>query len=214
MKNHKSHIKKHGWIETNELYTDCDILNFAKLFGCLRENSNGNMIKEIIPKKKKSGITGTLSNRFGFDVFPFHTDTAFWSKPARYILLNSVNETNCPTLLLKFEEVWSKLNSSQRKVANSAIYLVKTNNLQYYTSLIFNQRQRNIKYDPSCMIPVNNEAKEFKKILTEILNDSQIIEVNWTKGKTIVIDNWKMLHARAKISKNNSNRILKRVYIS
>ena len=48
-------------------------------------------IRDIRPESKDSAKTNTLSSRYGTDAFPFHTDTAHWERPARYLALYCID---------------------------------------------------------------------------------------------------------------------------
>src|SRR5258708_33000235 len=64
-------------------------------------------VRDIRPQPVHSAKQNTLSSRYGTDAFPFHTDTAHWDQPARYLVLYCVNpgEGNRATLL-QDSRVW------------------------------------------------------------------------------------------------------------
>src|ERR1700720_1820892 len=51
---------------------------------------NPSPIREIQPQTLEDATPNTLSSRFGLGQFPFHTDTAHWKIPARYLVLYCV----------------------------------------------------------------------------------------------------------------------------
>lgn len=96
--------------------------------------------------------------------------------------------------------------------AERAIFKVHTIHNQFYTSLLFREENvLGIKYDSTCMKPVNNSAKKFVQIMNEIAIDT--FKVDWNGTTTVIIDNWKMLHGRGNANANES-RELKRIYIN
>lgn len=58
-------------------------------------------VRDIRPQPISLAKTNTLSSRYGTEAFPFHTDTAHWDQPARFLALYCVNPGagKRPTLL-------------------------------------------------------------------------------------------------------------------
>ena len=46
-----------------------------------------------------------MSAQFGMGEFPLHTDTAFWTIPARFLILRVSGDTRRPTTLLSFRKL-------------------------------------------------------------------------------------------------------------
>ncbi|MCM4153536.1 hypothetical protein DHD05_18230 [Arenibacter sp. N53] len=207
-------LKNKGWTEFGCGSTDIELITIASEIGNLLKHPNGQIVYTLKPKLESEALKGTFSNIHGYGDFPFHTDTAFYKKPARYILMHSVRPSICDTTVLSKIALWDLLTYSDKKNAERAIYLVNTNREKYYTSLIFRDNKiEGIKYDPSCMLPFNKFAKDFDLTFKEILTETSPNCIKWTENKTLIIDNWKCLHGRKSVEKD-CNRELKRIYIN
>jgi len=206
-------INKQGWIELKNITSDEELITLAQSIGQIIKHPNGELIGSLKPKSGKDSIKGTFSNQYGYNSFPLHTDTAFWGKPARYILLSSKEISNCSTLIVSSSDIWENISDDDMKFAKQAIYLIKTIHGQFYSSLIFRENNiEGLRYDSTCMRPFNQSGKKIQESLELILSNIQPKKIDWTGNKTIIIDNWKILHGRTPII-NNKNRELKRIYI-
>jgi hypothetical protein len=211
---HYISLKEIGYTEFTSDSTDSELISMASNIGEIIKHPNGQSVFTLKAKLENDAIKGTFSGKHGLNNFPLHTDTAFYKKPARYILMHSVNPSNCDTTLLLKNSFWDLMTKSDKIKAERAIYLVKTNQEKFYTSFIFrNNNEEGFKYDPSCMSPVNKYAKEFDQIFNEILLKIPLTNIKWSGNKTIVIDNWNILHGR-KSAQNDIKRELKRIYIN
>ena len=207
-------LKEKGWAEFNSGSTDSELVSIASDIGNILNHPNGQMVFTLKPKLENDAIKGTFSGRHGLNNFPLHTDTAFYKKPVRYILMHSINPSNCDTTLLLKNSFWDLMTKSEKINAERAIYLVKTNREKFYTSFIFRENnEEGFKYDPSCMSPVNKYAKEFDQVFNKILLEIPLINIKWSGNKTIIIDNWNTLHGRKSVQ-NDIKRELKRIYIN
>lgn len=206
-------LEEKGWIEIDEELSDNELLGLAKSIGVILPHPNGKNIDTIIPKKPEQSINNSLSYRFGYDSFPLHSDTAFWTKPARYILLTSENVSKTATTIITFNQIIEKFTEEDFINLEQAVYLVKIPNKTFYTKL--KQRFDNeycFRYDTSTMKPSNDCAKKIEGRLNEIFQSLKLIKINWVPNKIIILDNWKTLHGRESIQED-LNRKLKRIYI-
>jgi alpha-ketoglutarate-dependent taurine dioxygenase len=207
-----SDLRTNGWIEIDNISSDIDLVNISKEIGKIIPQQNGELIYKLTPSNGKSSVKGTFSNRYGFNSFPLHTDTAFWTVPVRYILLSSLYRSDCNTVLTSASSILNLLELKDRENAQRAIFKIKTTQSQFYSSLIFNERNdTGIKYDSACMFPANNFAKSFVQKLSE--SRIPVNEIKWKGNNAIIIDNWKMLHGRG-AALIDEKRELKRIYIN
>lgn len=208
----KQRLDKNGWVVFDNPNEDEVLLKISKKFGQIIMHPNGKLIDYLTPKEKTEAIKNTFSHKYGFEKFPFHTDTAFWNIPARYVLMSSKDIGLTETLVLTLESV-SQLNTEEISILDKSIFLVKTNQSNFYCSLISRQNGNQIlRYDPNSMKAINSYAKKAIMIIENIVENSQIHRINWNKPKILIIDNWKTLHTRSSII--DKERILKRIYIS
>lgn len=207
-------LKEKGWTEFKSGSSDNELISIASKIGKVLNHPNGQSVFTLKPKAKNERGTGTFSDKHGFGNFPFHTDTAFLKKPARFILMHSSEPSDCCTTIISKKDFWDLLEEKDKLNAERSVYLVKTHKERFYTSFVFRENNiEGIKYDPACMYPFNASAKEFDQTFQEILKVIQPKNVLWNGNKTVLIDNWKSLHGRSS-AKNDTKRKLKRIYIN
>jgi hypothetical protein len=69
-----------------------------------------------------------------------------------------------------------------------------------------------IRFDPVCMKPAY-DSDAFKKLMSIFEKCNKTI-INWDLNKTVIINNWKFLHARPPVEKyETNNRTLQRAMI-
>lgn len=203
-----------GWTEFKSGSSDSELISIASEIGNILKHPNGQDVFLLKPKSENESLLGTFSNKHGLMDFPLHTDTAFYKNPARFILMHSVHSSTCDTTIIRKSDFWDLLTDMDKKKAERAIYLVKTNKERFYTSFIFKENNEyGIKYDPTCMLPFNKFAKDFDEIFQGIISGIEPMRIKWTEGKTLIIDNWKTLHGR-KSAVKDTTRVLKRIYIN
>ena len=202
-----------GWLELRNVSSDKDLMEISKSIGQILPHPNGRIIDLIQPKSGENTIVGTFSNRFGFERFPLHTDTAFWTTPARYVLLGSAHQSACPTMLMSAKAIWNILGKDAVNCAQRAVFKVKTINHRFFASLLFKEDNAvGIKYDPTCMFPANAFALSFQKHIAEVEECLPKDEFVWNGSNALLIDNWNVLHGRGP-AVENEKRLLKRIYL-
>jgi alpha-ketoglutarate-dependent taurine dioxygenase len=210
---HLDKLEKNGWVEFENISTERDLFEVANKFGKIVCHPNGELIGILKPNDGVKAIKGTFSNIHGFSVFPLHTDTAFWIKPVRYLLLSSIYSSSCSTFFISLETILNHFSNTELEQFKRAIFKVKTIHEQYYSTLFFNHNGiTGIKYDPSCMFPVNSNAKRFIGKLEQVMINIPIEKIKWTGNNAVIIDNWKMLNGR-EAALRSEKRELRRIYI-
>jgi alpha-ketoglutarate-dependent taurine dioxygenase len=211
--NYKRELEEKGWVEIDTKLSDDGLLSLAETFGKILPHPNGKNIDIIIPKKSEQAIQHSFSYRFGFNSFPLHSDTSFWTIPARYILLTCENTSKTATTIITFKQVLEKLNKEDLIDLEQAIYLVKIKNKTFFSKL--KQQFGNqicYRYDSSTMKPLNKHAKKIEERLNEVFESLNVTKINWNSNKIIILDNWQTLHGREPI-REDLDRKLKKIYI-
>lgn len=210
----KSDLDTNGWTIFDGKNTDDEILIFSRVFGTIIPDDNGNAIQHLKPKQANSGIKNSFSFNFGYSAFPFHTDTAYWPSPSRYILLSSEKKSNCNTFLFDFNKILEKLSSQDLLTFKRSVFLQNIYSMNKLCSLIINDNgQFGIRFDPNIMSPYNKSAKISCEIIKKALNEYTPIQIEWTGKNILIVDNWRFLHSRGD-STNEPDRILKRIYLN
>jgi hypothetical protein len=210
----KEKIDKDGWIEIKGFNSNDELINVANQIGSIISHPDGNEINILNPKNSSESIKGTFSDKYEFNKFPLHTDTAFWAKPARYILMKSESFSDCDSLIIRTSDILNLMSNEDLINARKSIFLIKTINHRHYSSVLFKENGiEGFRYDPLCMNPINESAKKTKQRINEILNRIIPVNIKWNGENTIIIDNWKTLHGRSAI-KLIKERKISRIYIN
>lgn len=203
-----------GFREFQEVDTKCGLLKIATTIGEVIAHPNGDKVACVRPSTGEHSVKGTFSNRHGLSEFPLHTDTAFWSIPARYVVMGMIKKSDCLTSLVEWEEIFSGLTLKSKQYASTATYMIDNIEGKKYCSLLFNHKgTKGFRFDPSCMKPVNNAAKYFHSEFCEALHSAEKKMISWSGRKAVIIDNWKYLHGRNSVLRTDKERELFRVYV-
>jgi hypothetical protein len=112
-----------------------------------------------------------------------------------------------PTLLL--DRLGVKLSREELQLARSAVFHVRNGRGSFYASIV-GLDPRFIRYDPGCMHPVSPEALEALALFSNERVAPQSISFHWQPGDLLIIDNWRMLHARGHLTGASIERVLLR----
>lgn len=169
------------------------------------------LIHDLMPTTQEDAHPRSLSAIYGLDGFPFHLDDATRLTPCRYVLLSCVAAANesPPTLLLDWTTLFT---STELARLASAIVLVRNGRASFYTPLL-DPRRRFLRYDPGCIRPASHGAVEAMSLVSERISVSDHTSHRWSQGEILLIDNWRLLHARPAVHTSGSRR-LKRIMVT
>lgn len=187
----------------------------AASFGEPLSFGDGGPAHELTPSAKDTSTPNTYSGLYGLDDFPFHTDMAHWRLPPRYLMLRCV---------VGFKEVPTKLIDGIEVARDVGLHLLaraivrprrpiqrKLPLLRIYQPI---GEDAILRWDEVFIQPASKAGEEgsaqFRQALH--LRKCQPIALA-TSGDTLVIDNWRMLHARAPVPAGCEGRRLGRVYL-
>lgn len=205
---------KDGWAEIDGIPSPERVLSLAEENGIITPHPNGEKYNVIKPSDGVASIKGTFSSTYGFEEFPLHTDTAFWPKPARYIVMAIFREDKNATFIINTERIVSGLSRRAKSAAKTAIYKVKIPSGVHFTSFILKESgTRGYRFDPCCMSPANESAKLFHAEFKEALGEVEPFKVSWSGNNALVVDNWKTMHGRSAIMCASGSRELLRIYV-
>lgn len=193
-------------------YKDSDLIGIASGFGKVVPGARNELVQYLPARDKGNGPVGSFSYTVGYGSFPWHTDTAYWDIPARYLLLASETDSPCATLYQSFEALRDKIPDFDY-LLNRAVFLLDVPGQKRYLSPIFKcGSETGYRLDFHIYRPANSEAENLMKDTIREL-DSHFHRHIWTGHSAVIIDNWRMIHAREEAS-NDKNRVLKRIYIN
>lgn len=191
---------------------DSDLLEIASGFGIVVPGARKEFVQYLLARDKGNGPVGSFSYTVGYGSFPWHTDTAYWDTPARYLLLASEEESPCATQYQDFGKL-RDLVPDFDYLMSRAVFLLDVPGQKRYLSPIFKcGNKTGYRLDFHVYRPANREAETLMVTSFRELESSFHRHV-WTGHSAVIIDNWRMIHAREDAN-NDKNRVLKRIYIN
>jgi hypothetical protein len=207
-------LKQYGYCE---LFTDYnEFLTIGGRLGTIIPSRvNGPLVDQLVPKKKEEAHPNSLSRQFGLMELPFHNDGAYFYIPPHYIVLRYVDGIMepTPTMIIPILECLQEKDIENLK---SDIWIVKGRTFNFYSSILNNAAtvdDRMIRFDVGCMKPAYKDSC-VRDIINGLAYSDNLIHINWRKGLTLILDNWKILHARPAVREEESNfRTIQRMII-
>lgn len=194
--------------------SEVDLIDIVQQLGSIRVDPRSpEPVRDIQPQVAHSANKNTLSSRYGTNAFPFHTDTAHWDQPARYLVLYCVDPGEGKrSTLLQDSRSW-QLNDNEWELACRALW--KTAHVRPRLCMLAScsEGRLTIRYDMDCMRPMTTEARELGALIELQIKQGDQTQINWEPECLLVIDNRRMVHARGKANRVDENRMLKRILI-
>ena len=172
------------------------------------------LVQRLEPRD--SGPPNTYSGLFGLGAFPLHTDLAHWLIPPRYLLLRcGKGYADVPTLLLDGTEIVREMDADALGRAIVRPRRRQSGELRLLRLWSTPMRATGcLRWDQVFLQPASVEGRRAFDSLRdrlEIATPTQIVMIE--PGEAIIIDNWRMLHARPAIPAGRRDRYLERVYL-
>lgn len=213
----KQLVEIHGYAFIESLHPGETTKTVAQRLGmlcCLRTGESP--IQVLKPTNCANAKLNTYSGMFGLDDFPFHTDMAHWFVPPKYIILRCM--TGSPlvnTPLLDGYQIVSSVGEAlmaravvqPRRAVNG-----KISHMRIYEPS--RDTRRFLRWDSNFIRPSSPNSKICMDAFeTSIRHSKAANTCLWRTGDTLVIDNWRMLHARTYVPPDAQNRLIERAYL-
>jgi len=176
------------------------------------------LVQELVPYAPSESTPNTYSGSFGLHAFPLHTDLAHWASPPRYLMLRcEVGDPAVRTWIIDSGSLCATLRGSAlgrclarpRRPINGGFQLLPI--LQE----VAGSTQALIRWDSIYLTPANAYAQtvfgEIESCLSRVRPTTTIL---LSRGDTLVLDNWRVLHGRSAVQNARSPRRIHRVYLS
>lgn len=193
--------------------SDADLIEVAQALGRVEvEARDPRPVREVSPSTEAGARPNTLSSRYGFGAFPFHTDTAYWRAPASILLLYCVAPgEGARRTLVSDVRSWG-LSAKEEATLRRAVWRVDRKREAFLTRLaVRTQAGLALRYDVHCMKPIGSGTAA--AALIEERAPAHAVAIEWAAGDLLVIDNRRALHARTVATQSDPERTLKRVLV-
>lgn len=168
-------------------------------------------VARLRPKEKSDSRPNTLSNRYSLASFPFHSDTAHWTIPCRYVVLACLTPGGGNRATMLFDSHLLELAPEARSLLQSSVFRI-VNGKNSFFSTILERNRPFIRHDPGCMRPAIPTAQKAVALMDRLISNSTVSRITWIPGRIVVFDNWRVLHARGEANASDNDRVLLRAY--
>lgn len=161
-------------------------------------------IVSLKPVDRDEARPNSLSSRYGKAAQPLHTDGAHLPEPPDFVLLLAEKTSEVPTLLWRCEIIHYQLPSYTDLL--HGVFLVRNGSDSFFRTAASGL---NLRYDPGCMAPCDERSRSAVRFFAAVTDSA--VEHHWdAPGKVLLIDNRRVLHARA-AAEDEPDREIKRV---
>jgi hypothetical protein len=209
-------LAKRGWSTHTPVSLDADsvVRELSRIGNILGARVAGRAaaLEEVIePQAPGDAHPRSLSAQFGLGTLPFHVELSHRPRPCRYLLLGCLapGSPSAATTLLDWRTLG--LSSDELYLLESAPILVRTGRRSFYSTLLPPDRAF-LRYDPGCLEAVDERGRAVLDLVQRRLGAGVLGIHQWRRGDILIIDNWRVLHGRAR-SDQGSGRRLARILI-
>lgn len=170
---------------------------------------------EIVrPQSKSEAPPLSLSVRTGYCRQPLHTDQAHFARPARFILLECVEEGNKPCATDILVPDIKRLELEAPNVLIHPGWIARRGpNRRFYCQILTRHKDGTLgfRFDPGCMTNqfVDQSLALAKRVLESGAAKHSVV---LNTGDWLVVDNWLALHGRSNGAYFAKSRRLRRTY--
>lgn len=213
--NVRQEVEERGYVLLKTYCANASGEEVASALGKVLTLGEGSPVHQLRPTPKDKTTPNTYSGIYGLDDFPFHTDMAHWRHPPRFIMLRCVvGFEQVPTLLADGVEIVREVDVNV--LARALVQPRRPVKGRLPLLRIFQPSEGFgiIRWDDKFFRPASRAGEHgvesFRAALGTVSRHSiALVE----RGDTIVIDNWRMLHARSPVPPTCEGRILERAYL-
>jgi alpha-ketoglutarate-dependent taurine dioxygenase len=171
------------------------------------------LIRDLRPVGTLSAPRHSLAGRYGLGPFPFHTETAYWRRPARFLMLYCVNPGSgdrgtflCDSREAFLPEELGRMTKDLWVVSRIRKPFLATTAENTIAGTLF-------RYDAECMRPAHPRPSDMQEKISSRLADARHVPVEWTQRRLLVVDNHRMLHGRGPSLSADVDRHLLRILV-
>ena len=173
-------------------------------------------IQTLKPRRRINSSGNRYSGTYGLDEFPLHTDLAHWVCPPRYLMLRCLKGSHAVvTRLLSNSVLAAMLTPDGLHRALARPRRPGRNGVLCLLPLMFCvEGISGFRWDPLFLVPMNRAANRVAEFMsTSSCYHSKSVVLS-KPGDTLIVDNWRCLHGRSKVSVVDLDRQIERIYLS
>lgn len=161
------------------------------------------------PTRASDAIKNSMSACFGLGEQPFHTDCATWPVPPRMILFEFLTDSAVSTKVLSFSQ--TEKNLRELRSLGEQVWLYQAPNFKGLYGSVFQTEgeQFKFRFDRMAMPENPKGAERVEEALKAIGKTTYVAS---QRGKWLLIDNQRCLHARTTVPQCSLTRKVARSY--
>jgi L-asparagine oxygenase len=209
----RDELKNKGYIFLEKFRPDANTIGIASEIGDPMIPWVGGLVQRLVPRRIST--PNTYSGIYGFGQFPFHTDLAHWSKPPRYLLLRCIKGyQDIPTLIIDGNDLIKEIGAA---FLRRAIFQPRRPQGSEYKLLSLYESCEDgnfIRWDEIFLNPASKVGQTVNDKIRDFLpSRSPKTAALVSASDTLIIDNWRILHARSSIIHGCEDRDIERIYL-
>lgn len=200
-------LDKDGW---STFTSFAPLEEVAAKFGLpVPARTGGGLVSALRVADAADGHPNSLTSRHGAGAFPYHTDGAHFALVPRYLVLRLASGTvsHRPTELV---DLMGRIDDADERLLSTERWKFGTGRSCFISTI---WSSGGLRYDMGIMRPAVPRRDASAGLVERLLASADPIGIDWIEGLTAVIDNHRMLHARAAGSGIPESRILERVLV-
>lgn len=162
----------------------------------------GRVDTQEVLKPRPLGDGWSLSDTYGYDAFPWHTDAAVSVRPPRWFVLTAeeVSEPTQTEITIPPAGVVANMRRSPLRVRD------RRGRVRYLPAAVVESYGDRLRWDPRVATPLAPELTE------EVAALAAMHSIDWSPGLSVIVDNHRTLHRRPSVSADRT-RTLARYYV-
>jgi L-asparagine oxygenase len=209
----KDGIRRHGYIFFSNYRSNEGIVEIAEHFGRPLVPWENGLVQILMPRTDAE--PNSYSGIFGLGHFPYHSDLAHWRTPPRYLLLRCITGyADVPTLLIDGHDL---IDAVTHDILSRAIFKPRRPRNGSISLLRLCERVEDvvrIRWDEVFLIPASKVGEVANLRIREWLSTHTPTALSLAEPHDmLLIDNWRMLHARSPILPGRESRVIERIYL-
>lgn len=209
----KSAIENNGYVFLKEYLSGKPSEEVALHFGRPITPWEGGLLQNLIPRAVAT--PNTYSGLYGLGHFPYHTDLAHWAIPPRYLLLRCMKGySEVQTFLLDGKEICNKVDRDL--LIRGIVKPRRPKNGKFELLNILKNMGGDycLRWDETFLNSASKIGEIAVQKIKEVISLSSPNSVSLiASGDMLLIDNWRMLHARSEIPSYCGDRQIQRIYL-
>ncbi|MDE2577765.1 MAG: TauD/TfdA family dioxygenase [Hyphomicrobiales bacterium] len=206
-------ICKSGYIFFRKYQSNASIIEIAEHLGKTLVPWESGLVQTLVPRAEAT--PNSYSGIYGLNDFPFHSDLAHWRTPPRYLLLRCiVGFADVPTLMIDGHnlidavtlDILARAIFKPRRPRDGSVSLLRL--CQPVEDIM------RVRWDEVFLKPASRIGEIANLRVREWLSACKPTAISLAETHdTLLIDNWRMLHARSAILPGRETRAIERVYL-